>query len=220
MRRSCSSPGPLLKILGSILSTYEWMQLCFPVLKVSVLPSESTSSTSTPACERYSAGLTESRTFPGPSARQKHGRTGRGGHQPLGQAKEGEGTLQDEGAGLSQCCIHPKQVGCAGCWLHPCAALGLGCRAGRSPGRENWLAGDPTSSKELVARAGNCCVPEPRPLLKVPLIQGWCGQSCGTQPHRTCRTTAQNQLGIMEMQVLAVATCKGPVLQCPSTAQP
>lgn len=106
------------------------------------------------------------------------------------------------------------------CWLHPRAVLGLGCLAGRSPGRENWLAEDPASSKELVAQAGNCCVPEPQPLLEVPLVWEWCGQSCGTQPHRTCRTTAKNQPGIVEMQVLAVVTCKGTVLWCPSTASP
>lgn len=134
MRRSCSSPGPLLKILGSILSTYEWMQLCFPVLKVSVLPLRALQALPlqlvrgtawvSPRAERFQ-DLQQERSTAGQAEEAA---------SPLGQAREGEGTLQDEGAGLSQCCIHPKQVGCAGCWLHPCAALGLGCRAGRSPG--------------------------------------------------------------------------------------
>lgn len=186
------------------------------MLEVPALPFESTPSTSTPACERHSTDVTESRTFPGPSGRQRHGRTGRGGHQPPWDMPGKEKVP----CRMSQCCIHPKQAGSAGCWLHPCAVLGLGCRAGRSPERENWLAEDPESSKELVAQAGNCCVPEPCALLKVPLVWGWCGQSCGTQSQRTCRTTAKIQLGIVEMQVLAFATCKGTVLQGPSVAQP
>lgn len=51
VRRSISSAGPLLKNLRSLLSTQEWLQLCFPVPEVPALPFESTSSTSTPACK-------------------------------------------------------------------------------------------------------------------------------------------------------------------------